>query len=123
MLLGRGEDVQSRSESGISPSLDIELFPESAKVLRFVIDNWEHPAKKREGCPSVPSRHKYQTASGRLGVECQGPAIGDPHRLAATLLRLPSAGVPTAVRVQHLPGDMTSFRQINHRLSDPKSSP
>src|SRR5439155_25307578 len=34
--LGRGEDVQSRSVSGISPSLDIELFPESAKVLRLV---------------------------------------------------------------------------------------
>ena len=48
MLLGRGEDVQSRSVSGISPSLDIELFPESAKVLRLVIDNWEHPAKKEK---------------------------------------------------------------------------
>ena len=40
MHLGRGEDVQSRSVSGISPSLDIELLPESAKVLRRVIDNW-----------------------------------------------------------------------------------
>jgi hypothetical protein len=44
MLLGRGEDVQSRSVSGISPSLDIELFPQSAKILRLVIDDWEHPA-------------------------------------------------------------------------------
>src|SRR6266849_3035642 len=48
MLLGRGEDVQSRSERGISPSLDIELFPESAQVLGLVIDNWEHPAKKEK---------------------------------------------------------------------------
>src|SRR6266852_2064376 len=48
MLLGRGDDVQSRSVSGISPSLDIELFPESAKILRLVIDNWEHPAKEEK---------------------------------------------------------------------------
>ena len=48
MLLGRGKDVQSRSVSGISPRLDIELFPQSAKILRLVIDNWEHPAKEEK---------------------------------------------------------------------------
>ena len=48
MLLGRGESVQSRSVSGISPSLDIELFPQSAKVLRLVINNGDHPAKKEK---------------------------------------------------------------------------
>ena len=64
MLLGRGEDVQSRSESGISPSLDIELFPESAKVLRLVIDNWEHPAKKEKVARLYRLDVKYQTASG-----------------------------------------------------------
>jgi len=42
MLLGRVEDVQSRSVSGISPSLDIELDPrdyaaefEHAKANKF----------------------------------------------------------------------------------------
>jgi len=48
MLLRRGKDVQSRSVGGISPTLDIELFPESAKVLRLVIDNREHPAKEEK---------------------------------------------------------------------------
>ena len=48
MLLGRGEDVQSRSVSGISPRLDIELFPQSAKILRLVLDNWEHPAEEEK---------------------------------------------------------------------------
>src|SRR5215467_12620933 len=48
MLLGRGKDVQSRSVSGISPSLDIELFPEPSKILRLVIDNWEHPAEEEK---------------------------------------------------------------------------
>src|SRR6266478_2621282 len=97
MLLGCGEDVQSRSVSGISPSLDIELFPESAKVLRLVIDNWEHPAKKEK----VARLYRLDISTKRRRVKC-----------------LPSAGVRTAVHVQHVPGDMTSFRQINHRLSD-----
>src|SRR5215471_15547696 len=48
MLLGRGEDVQSRRVSGLSPSLDIELFPQPAKILRVVIDNGEHPAKEEK---------------------------------------------------------------------------
>ena len=48
MLLGRGEDVQSRSVSGISRSLGIWLFPRWAKIPRLVIANWEHPAKGEE---------------------------------------------------------------------------
>src|ERR1041385_2608282 len=48
MLLGRGEDVQSRSVSGISSSISTEFFAEPAKILRLVIDNWEHPTKKEK---------------------------------------------------------------------------
>ena len=46
MLLGRSEDVQSRSVGGISSSLGIELFPESANELWFMVHNREHPAKE-----------------------------------------------------------------------------
>src|SRR5215467_12598230 len=48
MLPGRGKDVQSGSVSGIPPSLDTELFPEPAKILRLVIDNREHPAQEEK---------------------------------------------------------------------------
>src|SRR5580658_753642 len=57
-------------------------------------------------------------ASGRLEAECQGPAAGALLHSAANLSDLPSAGVRTAVHVQHLPGDGTSFRQINNSVSD-----
>jgi hypothetical protein len=40
------------------------------------------------------------------------------HRPAESLRRLPFANVRTAVYVQHLPGDVTGFRQINDTLSD-----
>jgi hypothetical protein len=37
---------------------------------------------------------------------------------AESLRRLPFANVCTAVYVQHLPGDVTGFRQINDTVSD-----
>jgi hypothetical protein len=48
MLFRRGKNSQSRSVGGISPSLGIELFPEAPNVLRFVVDNREHPAKEEQ---------------------------------------------------------------------------
>ena len=38
--------------------------------------------------------------------------------LAANFYRLPSSRVRTAVHVQHLPGYVTSFRQINDSFSN-----
>src|SRR4029077_17915917 len=81
MLLGRGEDVQSRSVSGTSPSLDIELFPESAKVLRLVIDNWEHPARKEKVARlyrlDIGTKRRRARAAGELDPDarthCKGP--------------------------------------------------
>src|SRR6266850_7324705 len=72
-------------------------------------------------CPSAPSQRKCQTASGRSGAECQGPAVGDLHRPRCEPLMLPTlppARMRTTVHVQHLPGDVTSFSQINDSLSD-----
>lgn len=48
MLPGRSEHIQGRSVGGISSSLDIELFAKPANILRLVVDNWEHPAKKEQ---------------------------------------------------------------------------
>jgi hypothetical protein len=72
---GCSEDVQCHSVGGISSSLGIELFPKSAKILRPVVHNWEHSAKEEK----VARLHRFDVsakwASGRLGAECQGPAI------------------------------------------------
>ena len=87
MLLGRGEDVQSRSESGISPSLDIELFPESAKVLRLVIDNWEHPAKEEK----VARLHRLDvTAEWRRGGWELNAKVSQPA-ICTAQVRTPTA--------------------------------
>ena len=48
MLFRRGENAQSRGVGGISSSLDIELFPEPANILRLVVDDREHPAKEEQ---------------------------------------------------------------------------
>ena len=62
MLLGSSQDVQSRSVSGISSSLGIELFPKSANKLRLVVHNWEHPAKEEQ----VVRLHRLDVSSKRL---------------------------------------------------------
>src|ERR1700722_16846143 len=46
MLFSRGENAQSRSVGSIPACFGIELFSEAAHVLWFVIDDWEHSAKK-----------------------------------------------------------------------------
>jgi len=46
MLLRGGKNSQSRRVGGISSGLGIELFPKPANILRFVVYNWEHPAKE-----------------------------------------------------------------------------
>src|ERR1700722_5393929 len=56
--------------------------------------------------------------SGRLGVEYQGPAVGDLHRSTGNPAWLPPAHVRTVVHVQHLPCNVTSFRQINDSVGD-----
>src|SRR5271156_4715233 len=48
MLFRRGQNSQSRSVGGISSSLSIELFPKPPNILRLVVDNWKHPAKKEQ---------------------------------------------------------------------------
>ena len=77
MLLGRGEDVQSRRVSGISPSLGIELFPQSAKILRLVIDNWEHPAKEEKvaGLYRLDISTKWRRSGGELNAKVPQSAI------------------------------------------------
>src|SRR3984957_13891973 len=56
--------------------------------------------------------------SGRLGVEYQGPAVGDLHRSVGNPAWSPPAHVRTVVHVQHLPGHVTSFRQVNNSVGD-----
>src|ERR1700733_8178114 len=48
MLFRRSEDAQSRGVDRVSSSLDIELFSQSADILRLVVDNREHPAKEEQ---------------------------------------------------------------------------
>ena len=48
MLFGRGENAQSRSVCSVSPGLGVELFPQPANILRLVVNDWEHPAKKEQ---------------------------------------------------------------------------
>jgi hypothetical protein len=48
MLFCSREDAQSRSVSSVSSSFGIELFPQSANVLRLVVDYREHPAKEEQ---------------------------------------------------------------------------
>src|SRR5215468_6949987 len=97
MLLGRGEDVQSRSESGISPSLEIELFPESAKVLRLVIDNWEHPAKKEK----VARLHRLDISAKRrrggweLNAKVMQPAIRTARLRTFSAYHRPACAPPS----------------------------
>jgi hypothetical protein len=50
-----------------------------------------------------------------LYVEASGGALGCQ---VASLYRLPSARVRTAVDVQHLSGDVTSFRQVNDGIGN-----
>jgi len=63
VLLGRGEDVQSRSVDNVSSSLGIELFPKAAEILRLVIDNWEHPVQEEE----VAHLHRLDLSAKRVG--------------------------------------------------------
>src|SRR5262249_28513481 len=69
-------------------------------------------------CPSVPSPRTCQTALAAKGAECQVLSSAARRWLAKSLWELPFARVRTAVDVQHLPGDVTSFSQINDGLSD-----
>ena len=48
MLFSRGENAQSRSVGSIPARFGIEFFSEPAHVLWFVIDDWEHSAKKEQ---------------------------------------------------------------------------
>jgi len=48
MLLRRGKNSQSRCVGGISSGFGIKFFPEPANILRFVVNNWEHPAKEEQ---------------------------------------------------------------------------
>src|ERR1700679_1784467 len=48
MLLSRSKNSQSCGISSIAPSLGIKLFPEPANILRLVVHNWKHPAKKQQ---------------------------------------------------------------------------
>src|SRR5215471_16593983 len=61
MLFGRSEDVQSGNVGGISPGLDIELFPKPANELRLVVDNWEHPAQEEK----VARLHRLDVSAKR----------------------------------------------------------
>src|SRR5450631_1089101 len=54
--------------------------------------------------------------SGRLEAEYRGPPAGDLRRPAVNSVSSPFAHVRTAVYVQHLPGNMASFRKINDRV-------
>jgi hypothetical protein len=83
-----------------------------------MVDDREHPAKEEQVARLYRLDVRCQTASGEMGAECQDPAAGDLHRQAANLYRLPSSRVRTAVHVQHLPGYVTSFRQINDSFSN-----
>jgi hypothetical protein len=73
---------------------------------------------RRAGCPSAAPRRNCQTASVRLATQYQGPSTGALPRPAANLYRSPPAYVCTVVHVQHLPGYVARFRQINNSLSD-----
>src|ERR1700741_2027235 len=48
----------------------------------------------------------------------RGPAAGAPRRPAANCPYLPFAVVRTAVHVQHLPGDLARFGEIDYRARD-----
>ena len=48
MLPGGSERTQSRGVGGVSPCLGVEFFSQPAKILRFVIHHWKHPAEKEE---------------------------------------------------------------------------
>src|SRR6266404_6621117 len=97
MLLGCGEDVQSRSVSGISPSLDIELFPESAKVLRLVIDNWEHPAKKEKVARlyRLDISTKRRRGGWELNAKVLQSALCTPQVRTSTAYHRPACAPPS----------------------------
>ena len=48
MLFGCGESAKSCNVGGISSRLGIELFPNSPKILWFVVDDRKHPAQEKE---------------------------------------------------------------------------
>ena len=72
----------------------------------------------RRDCLSAAPRRNYRRALGRPEAECQGPAAGARRCQAANLYRLPPSHMRTIVHVQHLPGHVTGFRQINNSVGD-----
>ena len=69
--------------------------------------------------------HRWRSRGCRWGIERKRELIRRkrpwheaPHRAPACLRWLPFANVGTAVHVQHLPGDVRSFGQINHGIHD-----
>jgi hypothetical protein len=78
MLFRRSEDVQTRGVSSVSSSLGIELFPQPANILRFVVDYREHPAKEKQ----VPCLHRlhvgaeWRRSGWKLNAKVLQPALG-----------------------------------------------
>ena len=75
-----------------------------------MVFDWKQPAQEQE----IPCLDYFDVAAERCwggpGVRYQDPATGAPHRRTADFPGLPSARVRTAIHVQHLPRDVTSFR-------------
>src|SRR5580658_561851 len=63
MLFSRSENTQSRSVGGIPAGFGIEFFSKPAHILGFVIDDWEHPAKKEQ----VASLQRLHIGAERRG--------------------------------------------------------
>ena len=116
MLLRRGQHAQSRCARRIPSRLRVQLFPQPPKILRLVIHHREHAAEEKQ----IARLHRLNVTakwhSAPPEARCRAPAAA--LALPAATLRLTIAHVRTVVHVQHLPGDVTGFRQKNNRISD-----
>jgi len=57
-------------------------------------------------------------AAERRGLQPRAPSTAAPREPASNCMYLPLAAVRAAVHVQHLPGDLARFGEIDHRACD-----
>src|ERR1700733_5773835 len=89
MFLRRSQNVQSRSEGSIAPSLGIELFPPPANILRLMVHNRKHPAEEEKiaGLHRLHISTKRGRGSRKLDTKLLQPAVR--ASLLRTLLSAP----------------------------------
>jgi len=117
MLFGRSENAQRpQCRRRLVQLRHRASFPSRPINFGLWSTTREHPAKEEQ----VTRLYRLNVSAKRrrggweLNAKVLQPA--NRHRSAVNLWRLTTGHVRTAVHVQHLPGDVTSFRQINHRV-------